>query len=71
MYIVMSRSEVVTGEEWQFEQSSIERHYKLKDIPGYLSAHFVRGGTNGVVTFYSLHTRWTSKDDFLNWCTGE
>ena len=71
MYIVMSRSEVVTGEEWRFEQSCIERHYKLKDISGYLSAHFVRGGTNGVVTFYSLHTRWTSKDDFLNWCTGE
>ena len=57
MYIEMSRSEVVKGEERQFEQSSIERHYKLTDIPGYLSAHLVRGGTNGVVSSYSLHTR--------------
>ena len=71
MYIAMSRFEVVNGEENQFEKSLREKHSQLINIPGYLSFHSLRGGTNGTVTFYSSHTTWANKDDFLKWRDSE
>ena len=71
MYIAMSRFEVVNGEENQFEKLLREKHSQLINIPGYLSFHSLRGGTNGTVTFYSSHTTWANKDDFLKWRDSE
>lgn len=71
MYIAMSRFEVVNGEENQFEKLLTERHSQLVNIQGYLSFHFVRGGTNGTVTFYSSHTKWANREDYLKWCDSE
>ena len=67
MHIAMNRFEVANGARKQFEQS-IKKHYEqLKGTRGYLSFHLIRGGTNGTVTFYSSHTKWANKEDFLKW----
>jgi len=71
MHITMNRFEVENGEEQQFEQSVKEHYERLKGTPGYLSFHLIRGGTNGTVTFYSSHTKWNTRQDFLDWSEAE
>ena len=71
MHITMNRFEVENGEEQQFERSLKEHHERLKGTPGYLSFHLIRGGTNGTVTFYSSHTKWNTRQDFLDWNEAE
>ena len=67
VHIVMKRFEVVNGLQKQFEQS-IKTHYEqLIGTRGYFGFHLIRGGTNGTVTFYSSHTKWANKKDFLKW----
>tara|TARA_Y200000002_G_C22196054_1_gene461353 strand:- start:49 stop:381 length:333 start_codon:yes stop_codon:yes gene_type:complete len=67
MHIAMNRFEVANGLQKQFEQSIKEHFQQLKGTKGYLSFHLIRGGTNGAVTFYSSHTKWANKEDFLKW----
>ena len=67
MHIAMNRFEVANGLQKQFEQSIKEHFQQLKGTKGYLSFHLIRGGTNGAVTFYSSHTKWVNKEDFLKW----
>ena len=67
MHIAMNRFEVANGLQKQFEQSINEQFEQLKGTRGYLSFHLIRGGTNGAVTFYSSHTIWANKEDFLQW----
>ena len=67
MHITMNRFEVANGEQKKFEQSIKEHYEQLKGTRGYLSFHLIRGGTNGTVTFYSSHTKWANKEDFLEW----
>ena len=67
MHIAMYRFEVSNGLQKQFEQSIKEHFQQLKGTKGYLSFHLIRGGTNGAVTFYSSHTKWANKEDFLKW----
>ncbi len=71
MHITMNRFEVENGEEQQFEKSVKEHYEQLKGTPGYLSFHLIRGGTNGTVTFYSSHTKWNTRQDFLDWSEAE
>ena len=67
MHIAMNRFEVANGARKQFEQSIKKQYEQLKGTRGYLSFHLIRGGTNGTVTFYSSHTKWANKKDFLKW----
>ena len=67
MHIAMYRFEVSNGLQNQFEQSIKEQFEQLKGTRGYLGFHLIRGGTNGAVTFYSSHTKWANKEDFLKW----
>ena len=67
MHIAMNRFEVTNDLQKQFEQSIKEQFEQLKGTQGYLSFHLIRGGTNRAVTFYSSHTKWAKKEDFLKW----
>lgn len=73
MFIAMNRFKVRIGSEAEFEKLWKERDSKLKELPGFLEFHMLKGSTNSAenYTLYSSHTTWASKEDFQNWTKSE
>jgi heme-degrading monooxygenase HmoA len=67
MYIAMNRFRVILGEEETFETIWRSRESRLKDVPGYLEFHLLKGPKAEDHTLYASHTLWESYDDFVAW----
>jgi len=67
MYIAMNRFRVLRGEERRFEEVWLNRDIHLKQVPGFVEFHLVRGPEDDACTLYASHTVWASRAAFEGW----
>lgn len=67
MFIAMNRFRVVHGEEERFEQVWLNRDIHLREVPGFVEFHLVRGPAADDHTLYASHTVWASRAAFEDW----
>ena len=71
MFIAMNRFKVIRGAEADFEKVWTQRDTQLRDVPGFLSFHLLRGPEREDHTLYSSHTCWRGRADFEAWTRSE
>jgi heme-degrading monooxygenase HmoA len=71
MFIAMNRFKVPHGSEAAFENVWLSRDTHLRDLPGFVEFHLLRGPRADDHVLYSSHTIWRSKADFENWTRSE
>ncbi|HEY9057370.1 MAG TPA: antibiotic biosynthesis monooxygenase [Aurantimonas sp.] len=71
MYIAMNRFKVLPGAEAEFEALWLNRDSKLRDVPGFVEFHMLRGPAREGHTLYSSHTIWQSLAAFQAWTKSE
>ena len=67
MYIAMNRFKVRRGEEKEFENVWLNRDVHIKDEPGCVEFHLLRGPEYEDHTLFVSHTIWESEEKFLDW----
>ncbi|SRR5690606_20261112 len=67
MYIAMNRFKVKSGSEQEFETVWRNRDRHLKEVPGFVEFHLLKGPEAEDHTLYASHTVWKSYDDFVGW----
>ena len=58
MFIAMNRFQVKLGQEAEFERVWRERDILLRDVPGFVEFHLLKGPQREDHTLYSSHTVW-------------
>jgi len=71
MYIAMNRFKVLPGAEAEFETLWLTRDSKLRDVPGFVEFHMLRGPEREGHTLYSSHTIWQNLAAFQAWTKSE
>ena len=71
MFIAMNRFKVLPGAEHEFEQMWLNRDSFLKDVPGFVEFHMLRGPTKDDHVLYSSHTIWRDRNAFEAWTTSD
>jgi heme-degrading monooxygenase HmoA len=71
MYIAMNRFQIIPGEEDAFQTVWTSRDTHLKDVPGFVEFHLLRGPAGEDHTLFSSHTVWRSREDFEAWTKSE
>ncbi len=71
MFIAMNRFRILKGEEAQFERIWAERDTHLKEVPGFVEFHLLRGPEADTDTLYASHTVWESRGHFEDWTRSE
>ena len=71
MFIAMNRFQVKPGSEEDFETVWKTRDSYLKDVPGFVEFHLLRGPATEEHTLYASHTIWSSREDFEAWTQSE
>lgn len=73
MFVAMNRFKVVAGSEEDFEAVWRNRESSLKEMPGFVSFHLLRGPHDAAegYTLYASHSVWQSHDAFLAWTKSE
>ena len=67
MYIAMNRFPVAKGSEAAFETMWAQRDTHLREVPGFVEFHLLRGPAADDHTLYASHTIWRSREDFEAW----
>ena len=67
MYIAMNRFKVRKGAEQDFEQVWLTRDSHLKDVPGFVAFHLLKGPERDDHVLYASHSLWRSEDAFVAW----
>lgn len=67
MFIAMNRFKVHRGSEQDFEAVWRNRDSHLKDVPGFVEFHLLRGPEYDDHTLYASHTIWSTREAFENW----
>ena len=71
MYIAMNRFKVALGSEAAFEHVWTSRDTHLKEVPGFVEFHLLRGPQREDHVLYSSHTIWSDKAAFEGWTKSE
>ena len=71
MFIAMNRFRIVTGEEAAFERIWTQRDTYLKQVPGFVEFHLLRGPEEEDHTLYVSHTVWQTQQHFEDWTRSE
>ena len=71
MFIAMNRFKVVPGSEAEFETVWTTRDTHLREVPGFVEFHLLRGPAGDDHVLYASHTVWRSRDDFEAWTRSE
>lgn len=71
MYIAMNRFKVTHGSEAAFEELWTTRDTHLKDVPGFIEFHLLKGPEREDHVLYSSHTVWESHATFEAWTQSE
>ena len=71
MFIAMNRFKVLPGAETSFEEVWTSRDTHLRDVPGFVSFHLLRGPQRDDHVLYSSHTVWHTKTVFEDWTRSE
>ncbi|MDR3098343.1 MAG: antibiotic biosynthesis monooxygenase [Paraburkholderia sp.] len=67
MYIAMNRFKVALGSEMAFEEVWKNRDTHLKEVPGFVEFHLLKGPQREDHVLYASHTIWTSHAAFEAW----
>jgi heme-degrading monooxygenase HmoA len=71
MFVAMNRFRVRRGQEEAFERLWLERDSYLKDVPGFVAFHLLRGPEHEDHTLFASHTIWRSRADMEAWTRSE
>jgi heme-degrading monooxygenase HmoA len=71
MYIAMNRFKVALGSEAAFEHLWTSRDTHLKEVPGFVEFHLLKGPQKEDHVLYSSHTIWASHAAFEGWTKSE
>jgi heme-degrading monooxygenase HmoA len=71
MYIAMNRFKVALGSEAAFEHVWTSRDTHLKEVPGFVEFHLLRGPQREDHVLYSSHTIWSDHAAFEAWTKSE
>ncbi len=67
----MNRFRVHRGQEEAFEAIWTGRDSHLKDVPGFVAFHLLRGPAEDDHTLFASHSVWASKEAFHGWTKSE
>jgi heme-degrading monooxygenase HmoA len=67
MYIAMNRFKVAPGSETAFEDLWTSRDTHLKEVPGFVEFHLLKGPQKEDHVLYSSHTIWSNYEAFEGW----
>ena len=67
MFIAMNRFKVMLASDAEFERVWTTRDTHLREVPGFLDFHLLRGPERDDHVLYSSHTVWRSRADFEAW----
>ncbi len=67
MFIAMNRFKVIPDARSEFERVWISRDTHLRDVPGFVEFHLLRGPEREDHVLYSSHTIWRSPEHFEAW----
>ncbi|MEE9210590.1 MAG: antibiotic biosynthesis monooxygenase [Kiloniellales bacterium] len=71
MFIAMNRFRILKGEETEFERIWAERDTHLREVPGFVEFHLLRGPEAADHRLYASHTVWQSQRHFEDWTHSE
>lgn len=71
MYIAMNRFKIFKGKEEAFEEIWKTRDSRLKDMPGFVQFHLLKGPESKTHTLYASHTIWEDEASFIAWTRSE
>jgi heme-degrading monooxygenase HmoA len=71
MYIAMNRFKVALGSEADFETVWTSRDTHLKEVPGFVEFHLLKGPQREDHVLYASHTIWSDYAAFENWTKSE
>ena len=71
MYIAMNRFKVVDGSEADFETVWSSRDSHLKEVPGFMEFHLLKGPAREGYVLYASHTIWADYAAFEGWTKSE
>lgn len=71
MFIAMNRFRVAPGREADFEQVWTSRDTHLREVPGFVEFHLLRGPARDDHVLYASHTVWRSRAAFEAWTRSE
>ena len=71
MFIAMNRFKVLPGGSDEFERVWTTRDTHLREVPGFLEFHLLRGPERDDHVLYSSHTVWRSREEFEAWTRSE
>lgn len=67
MFIATNRFRVIPAEAETFEQMWKNRDSYLKEVPGFVTFHLLKGPAKEDHILYSSFTLWDSKEAFEGW----
>ncbi len=71
MFVAMNRFRVSPGAEAEFEEVWAKRDSPLREVPGFLGFHLLRGPAREDHVLYASHSLWRSRADFEAWTKSE
>jgi heme-degrading monooxygenase HmoA len=71
MFIAMNRFRVLRGSEADFETVWTSRDTHLRDVPGFIAFHLLRGPEHEDHTLFASHTLWADHAAFEAWTKSE
>jgi heme-degrading monooxygenase HmoA len=71
MFIAMNRFKVALGSESAFEEVWTTRDTHLKEVPGFVEFHLLKGPQREDHVLYSSHTVWANRAAFEAWTQSE
>jgi heme-degrading monooxygenase HmoA len=71
MFIAMNRFKVIQESQADFERVWTTRDSHLREVPGFIEFHLLRGPEREDHVLYSSHTIWRSREDFEQWTRSE
>ncbi len=71
LFIAMNRFRILKGEEAAFEGIWATRDTHLREVPGFVEFHLLRGPEAADHTLYVSHTVWRNQRHFEDWTHSE
>jgi heme-degrading monooxygenase HmoA len=71
MFIAMNRFKVVLGSEAAFEAVWTSRDTFLREVPGFVEFHLLKGPVREDHALYASHTIWADRGAFEDWTRSE
>lgn len=71
MFVAMNRFRIAPGQEQAFEALWLGRNSQLKEVPGFIAFHLLKGDAAEDHRPYTSHSFWQSRDTFTEWTRSE